>query len=140
MQRRPQPDAFSNVSPEVTSDDGVSHDDVKLFQSGQRPVQRGSFSCVVPPVLQGAGPISQIIQLWFLKKTQNSLLMSEDGYLESGGPLGLYWRLGLREISHEPEDDPPHCQRGLGRTTGAPWSINTHNPPAGAAQKTNDGG
>lgn len=38
-----------------------------------------------------------------------------------GGCLGTDLPLWLREISHEPQDDPPHCQRGLVRTL---WLIN----------------
>lgn len=33
-----------------------------------------------------------------------------------GVSLGLDLPLRLREVSHEPQDDPPHCQRGLGIT------------------------
>lgn len=65
--------------PQVRSDDGVSHNYVELFQSCQRPVQRGAIT--------------------FL----------------TGGFLDLLLWLG--EVPHEPENDPPHCQRGLGGKT-----------------------
>lgn len=53
--------------PKVTSDDGISHNDVQFFESGQRPVQGESFSTcdltVLVHSLQGGrlGHLSQII-------------------------------------------------------------------------------
>lgn len=39
-------------------------------------------------------------------------LLREKAFLR-GGSLDPDLLLGLREVSHEPQDDPPHCQRSL---------------------------
>lgn len=46
--------------------------------------------------------------------SRNQFLWDE-AFLPAGS-LSLDLLLWLRKVSHEPQDDPPHCQRGLGIT------------------------
>lgn len=101
-----------DLLPKVTSEDDISHDDVEFFQSSQRPVQGRSFSHHdIIVVLHSHRALSILCHLLMSVVWRHPVLWEKA--LLPGVSLDLDLVLWLREVSHEPEDDPPDCQRGL---------------------------